>query len=133
MSRDREPVPLASWLTPAAAHAAILGGMLVRLAVYGPVQAESFRELHVALPAFSQAVIGVSTWLSHYWWVAGMPVLTLVVANAVVLWRLGGWRARLGRLWAWGVSGSLFSLWVAVEMGFLLPMLKMAEGLDREP
>src|SRR5262249_33123716 len=133
MNPEREPVPVSEWLTPALAHAAILGGILVRLVVYGPRQERSFKEFAVALPAYSQWVIGLSTWLLNYWWVVAVPLLAVVVVNGVVLWKLGGWRRRPGWLWTWGVAGSLFSLWVAIELGFLLPMLKMAEGLEREP
>src|SRR5262249_13340549 len=133
MNRDREPGPVNEWMAPAGAHALILGGILFRLMVGGQRNDRAFKGFNMALPEYTVWILGLSTWLVHYWWVAALPLLGLVVANGVVLWRLGGWRRRPGWLWTWGVAGSLFSLWVAIELGFLLPMLKLAEGLEREP
>ena len=120
-----------SWLLPAAAHALILGGMLGRLVVSGPRYRKTFMEYNMDLPALTNLVNAVSSWLSLYWYVAVIFAVGLIVADALLLVRLGGLPTRRGRLWAWGVAGSLLSLWVAAELAWLIPMMKLLEALDR--
>ena len=133
MSQQLEPVPVASWLTPAVGHALIVLTMLVRLVVFMPRQKRQLDDYNMALPVFSQWVIAVSMWLSLYWYVLIVPVLLLLVVNAVILSRLGGLRRRPGWLWTWGVGGALLSLWVVFELAYLLPLMKLYEALGREP
>src|SRR5437868_15445306 len=111
MSQQQQPVPVTSWLAPALGHALIVFGMLVRLVVFMPRQKRQLDEYNMALPTFSQWVIAVSMWLSHYWYVLVVPVLLLLVVNAVILAKLGGLRRRPGWLWTWGAGGALLSLW----------------------
>lgn len=133
MSQQREPVSVTSWLTPALGHALIVMAMLVRLVVFMPRQKRLLDEYNMALPAFSDVVIIVSMWLSYYWYAILIPVVLLLVLNAVILWRLGGLRRRPGWLWTWGVGGALLSLWAVFELAYLLPMMKLYEALGREP
>ena len=133
MSQQQQPVPTASWLTPALGHAVLVFGMLVRIVVFMPRQKRQLDEYNMALPVFSQWVIAVSMWASLYWYVLVVTVLPLLVVNAVSLAKLGGLRRRPGWLWTWGVGGALLSLWVILELGYLIPMMRLAEGLGREP
>jgi len=133
MSQQQQPVPVTSWLLPTLGHALIAFGMLVRLVVFMPRQKRVLDEYNLALPTFSQWAIAVSTWASAYWYILAVALLLLLVINAVILYKLGGLRRRPGWLWTWGVGGALLSLWVILELGYLIPMMRLAEGLGREP
>jgi type II secretory pathway component PulF len=131
MTTQREPVSVTSWLLPTLAHSLILLGMLARLVYSVPHYQKTFADFNMALPSYTVWVLDLSRWLVLYWYVAVVPVFGLIAADAFLLWRMGGWRARSGCRWAWGVMGSLLSLWVLIELALWLPMMKLLDELKQ--
>jgi hypothetical protein len=128
MSEQREPVPASSWLTPALLHAAIVAGLFRRLIVSMPEDRRELDRWHAAIPFVTQLVFGLSEWMVHYWWAAAGPAAVLLALDAILLWRMGGWKRRAAWLWTWGAAGSLLTFWAACELAVLLAMRKASEG-----
>jgi type II secretory pathway component PulF len=133
-----EPAPrptsaLLAWLGPALVHAALVGAIVARLVWAGPRFTQFYRDMKMNLPSLTQAVLAVSAWVIAYFPFVVAALSVLVVANAVALWLVNRRSPAWARRW-FLIGGAVLGLaWATLEAGHFLPMLKLYQGLSRQP
>jgi hypothetical protein len=124
---------LMGWLGPALVHASLVGTIFACF-VWGDLRVAPFyRDMKVMLPGLTAASLNAAAWVSHYFYVV-VPVLAVLLAlNTAVLWWLNRGSTRSARRWYWLGVLVLFLAWAVLALGYFLPMLKLGEGLSRQP
>ncbi len=125
------PVPRIAWIFPTAVHAVLSFTLFSRLLLAGPGYEREFRQFGLRLPQLTELFLGLSRPISQHGTevLVALPVLWL--ADAFVLYLLGGWARWEGRLWFWVVTVLLLLTWLPMEVSFLLPYWKLREALSR--
>jgi hypothetical protein len=132
-----EPAPrpsarLPGWLGPALLHAALVGAVLVRLVWGGASAQRAYHGMKITLPALTVGALSVSAWVSRYLYVIVPVLVVLLLADAVVLWRLHRRSPRSARRWGVAWAAVLVVAWATLEAGYFLPLRELYLGLSRQ-
>ncbi|MBM4037011.1 MAG: hypothetical protein FJ290_00735 [Planctomycetes bacterium] len=102
----------------------VMGSLVVRVGAY----AEMFRDMRMALPSVTTAVIGLSDFARRYGVIAAP---TLLLADGVVFFYLWGVARskKLALAWAGGVALVLLGLLVTSLLAVDMPLLSLMDQL----
>jgi hypothetical protein len=130
-----DPAPPVSWLTLALGgwliHAALLAGLVARVALVGPRYRARYNEYQLLLPHSTEWLLSLTE--PEPATGSGVPVLLgiLLLANLGMHVWLARWERAWWPWWFWGVVGLLLLLWPAVEGILYLPEIKLRQALSR--
>jgi type II secretory pathway component PulF len=130
-SPSQQPVAFTALLFPWMVHLALAGGLLFRLVFWVPRHHRTFRDFNMRLPTLTEGVLTLSGWLVQWLFVAAILWPLLALADGLILWALGGWSRRGGRIWFLVVGLTILAAWILTEFAILYPMMKLTEALSR--
>jgi len=114
-------------------HTLLIAGLIIGALLYVPRTERVFRDFNMKVAPGTEIAIGVSRWVSNYWYVLGIVLLPCLVLDGVILYRLH--RIRRTRPWSyvWALMFILLPLVLAGCMGGALfsSYLKLMEGLSK--